>query len=46
MDGVQYLRKTEKVTKTGLIYHIGERVLTGIKTGKLQIHKLVSLLTL
>lgn len=35
MDGVQYFRRTEKVTKTGLLYHIGERVLTGIKTGQI-----------
>jgi hypothetical protein len=33
IDGIQYFKKTEKVTKTGLLYHIGERVLTGIKVG-------------
>jgi hypothetical protein len=33
IEGIQYLKKTEKVTKIGLLYHVGERVLTGIKTG-------------
>ena len=35
MDGVQYFKKTVKVTKTGLLYHIGERVLTGIRAGQI-----------
>lgn len=33
IDGVWYFKNTEKVTKAGLLYHIGERVLTGYKTG-------------
>jgi hypothetical protein len=34
VDGVLFFKKkTEKVTKSGLLYHIGERVLTGIRTG-------------
>lgn len=33
VDGVVFFKKTPKVTKTGLLYHIGERVLTGFKTG-------------
>ena len=33
IDGVVYFKSTEKITKTGLLYHIGERVLTGYKTG-------------
>ena len=33
IDGIVYFRSTEKITKTGLLYHIGERVLTGYKTG-------------
>lgn len=32
-DGILFLKRTEKVTKTGLLYHFGERVLTGYKTG-------------
>ena len=35
IDGVQYFKKTEKITKIGLLYHIGERVLTGIKVGQI-----------
>jgi hypothetical protein len=33
IDGVLFFKKTERVTKTGFLYHIGERVLTGFKTG-------------
>ncbi len=33
VDGIVYFKKTERVTKTGLLYHIGERVLTGFRTG-------------
>jgi hypothetical protein len=33
VDGLVYFSKTEKVTKAGFIYQIGERVLTGYKTG-------------
>jgi hypothetical protein len=33
IDGIVYLKKTERVTKTGVLYHVGERVLTGYKTG-------------
>ena len=33
IDGVKYFKKTDKVTKTGLLYHVGERLLTGIKIG-------------
>ncbi len=33
IDGVLFFSKTERVTKTGFLYHVGERVLTGFKTG-------------
>ncbi len=33
VDGIVYFSKTQKVTKAGFIYQIGERVLTGYKTG-------------
>ena len=34
IDGVIFFKKkTEKVTKAGLLYHAGERILTGIRTG-------------
>ncbi len=32
-DGVIFLNKTKKITKCGLLYHFGERILTGYKTG-------------
>ena len=32
-DGVSFFSKTKKITKLGFTYHIGERVLTGYKTG-------------
>ncbi len=33
VDGVLYVKKTDNITKMGLLYHVGERVLTGFKTG-------------
>lgn len=34
IDGVIFFKKkSQKVTKVGMLYHIGERVLTGIRTG-------------
>lgn len=33
VDGVLFFKKTEKTTKAGLLYHFGERILTGIRTG-------------
>ncbi|MBI3138914.1 MAG: hypothetical protein HYZ15_10045 [Sphingobacteriales bacterium] len=34
VDGVVFLaRKKEKLTKAGLLYHVGERVLSGVRTG-------------
>lgn len=33
VDGIIFFKQTEKVTKAGLLYHFGERVLTGYKTG-------------
>jgi hypothetical protein len=33
-DGIIFFKKTQKITKTGFTYHIGERVLTGYKTGQ------------
>ncbi len=33
IDGIVYFSKKEKLTKTGFLYHLGERVLTGFKTG-------------
>jgi hypothetical protein len=35
IDGITYFKKTQKITKTGLLYHFGERVLTGIKVGQI-----------
>ncbi len=32
-DGVIFFNKTKKITKCGLLYHFGERILTGYKTG-------------
>lgn len=34
-DNVIYLTKSKKLTKSGILYHFGERVLTGIKIGTL-----------
>lgn len=33
VDGVKYLKKNTSVTKAGLLYHVGERILTGIRVG-------------
>lgn len=34
VDGVVFFtRKKEKITKSGLLYHFGERILTGVRTG-------------
>jgi len=34
LDNVIYFKKhSERVTKAGILYHIGERVLTGVRTG-------------
>jgi hypothetical protein len=32
-DGLLYFKKTKNVTKPGIIYHFGERVLTGYRSG-------------
>lgn len=35
VDGVIFFsRKKEKISKAGLLYHVGERVLTGVRTGQ------------
>jgi len=33
IDGITYFSNSKKITKTGFMYQIGERVLTGYKTG-------------
>ncbi len=33
IEGVKYFKNTTTITKTALLYHIGERVLTGYKSG-------------
>jgi hypothetical protein len=33
IDGIHFFKKTERVTKSGLLYHFGERVLTGVRIG-------------
>lgn len=35
IDGVHYFKKTKKLTKGGLIYQFGERLLTGIRVGQI-----------
>jgi hypothetical protein len=35
IDGIVYFTPTKKLTKAGLLYHIGERLLTGYRTGQL-----------
>ncbi len=35
VDGIDYFKKTSKATKAGFIYHIGERVLTGYRSGQI-----------
>jgi hypothetical protein len=34
-DGVLFFRRTGKPTKSGWLYHFGERVMTGFKTGQI-----------
>lgn len=34
IDGIIYFRQTQKITKTGFLYHAGERLLTGYRTGQ------------
>ena len=34
IDGIVYFKQTQKMTKTGFLYHIGERLLTGYRTGQ------------
>jgi len=34
IDGIVYFGQSNKLTKTGLLYHTGERLLTGYRTGK------------
>jgi hypothetical protein len=34
IEGVQFFSKKEKITKSGLLYQIGERVLSGIRSGE------------
>lgn len=34
IDGIVYFKQTHKVTKTGFLYHIGERLLTGYRAGQ------------
>jgi hypothetical protein len=33
IDGILFFNKKQKLTRSGIIYHIGERILTGIRTG-------------
>lgn len=35
VDGIIYFSKTQKLTKAGFLYQLGERVLTGYKTGQI-----------
>ena len=32
-DGLIFFKKTVRITKTGMLYHFGERILTGFRTG-------------
>jgi hypothetical protein len=34
-EGVVYFKKTKKLTRTGILFHIGTRILTAFKTGTL-----------
>lgn len=34
VDGIAYFRKRQRQTKTGFLYHFGERVLTGYRSGQ------------
>ena len=33
MDGILYRRSPQKITRAGIVYQLGERVLTGVRTG-------------
>jgi hypothetical protein len=33
VDGIVYFKRTDKLTRTGLLYQVGERILTGYKEG-------------
>lgn len=33
IDGVLFFNKTQKLTRGGIIYHFGERILTGVRSG-------------
>ncbi len=33
VEGVKFFKKKDKITKSGLLYHFGERILTGIRAG-------------
>lgn len=35
IEGVQFFSRKEKITRAGLLYQIGERVLSGIRTGEI-----------
>lgn len=35
IDGIVYFKQTGKVTRTGLLYHLGERILTGYRRGQI-----------
>jgi len=35
VDGIVYFKRTQKPTKKGFLYHVGERILTGYKTGQI-----------
>ncbi|MBS1509851.1 MAG: hypothetical protein JST86_03370 [Bacteroidetes bacterium] len=35
IDGISYFKSRQKITKAGILYHIGERILTGYKVGLL-----------
>jgi hypothetical protein len=33
VDGVLFFNKKQRLTRCGIIYHVGERILTGVRTG-------------
>lgn len=35
IDGILFFNKKQKLTRSGVIYHIGERILTGVRTGQI-----------
>ena len=35
IEGVQFFNKKEKLTKAGLLYQVGERVLSGVRSGEI-----------